>query len=45
MAFDPDYKTNGTCYVDYTSSITGHVGDIVVAHYQVSDPAANVAER
>ncbi len=43
VAFDPDYKTNGTFYVDYTASITGHVGDIVVARYQVSDPDANVA--
>ncbi|HZY43337.1 MAG TPA: PQQ-dependent sugar dehydrogenase, partial [Anaerolineae bacterium] len=44
VAFDPDYKTNGTFYVDYTSSITGHVGDIVVARYMVSDPLANVAD-
>jgi uncharacterized repeat protein (TIGR01451 family) len=43
LAFDPDYKTNGTFYVDYTSSLPGHVGDIIVARYQVADPQANVA--
>jgi glucose/arabinose dehydrogenase len=34
LAFDPNYKTNGYFYVDYTSK--SGVGDTVVARYKVS---------
>jgi uncharacterized repeat protein (TIGR01451 family) len=43
MAFDPNYKTNGIFYVYYTTSAAGHVGDIVIARYQVTTPSANTA--
>mgnify|MGYP001000201984 CR=1 FL=1 len=33
LAFDPDYKTNGFFYVDYTDN----AGDTVVARFHVSD--------
>jgi glucose/arabinose dehydrogenase len=38
-AFDPDYETSGTFYVNYTDK----AGDTVVARYVVADPAADVA--
>jgi uncharacterized repeat protein (TIGR01451 family) len=41
VAFDPDFKTNGTFYVDYTG-LSG-VGDVVIARYVVSNPASDVA--
>lgn len=40
VAFDPDFKTNGTFYVDYTDIPSGNT---VVARYVVSDPASDVA--
>ncbi len=40
-AFDPDYETNGTFYVNYTSDAGG--GDTVIARYQVANPSADVA--
>jgi uncharacterized repeat protein (TIGR01451 family) len=43
MAFDPNYKSNGTFYVYYTTKAAGHVGDIVIARYQVANPAADTA--
>jgi glucose/arabinose dehydrogenase len=41
VAFDPDFQSNGTFYVDYTS-LSG-IGDTVIARYVVSDPSADVA--
>jgi uncharacterized repeat protein (TIGR01451 family) len=41
VAFDPDFKTNGTFYVDYTS-LSG-IGDTVIARYVVADPSSDVA--
>jgi uncharacterized repeat protein (TIGR01451 family) len=41
VAFDPDYETNGTFYVNYTADAGG--GDTVIARYVVADPAADVA--
>lgn len=43
MAFDSNYKTNGTFYVYYTTQASGHFGDIVIARYQVATPAADTA--
>jgi len=42
LVFDPDFETNGTFYVNYTTS-AGSSGDTVVARYQVANPAADVA--
>jgi glucose/arabinose dehydrogenase len=42
VAFDPDYLSNGTFYVDYTS-LSG-LGDTVIARYVVSNPLADVAD-
>ncbi|HEY4722003.1 MAG TPA: PQQ-dependent sugar dehydrogenase, partial [Anaerolineae bacterium] len=42
VAFDPNYATNGTLYVDYTTNV-GHAGDTVIARYVVANPAADVA--
>jgi len=39
VAFDPDYATNGTFYVDYTNT----AGNTNVERYVVSNPAADVA--
>lgn len=41
VAFDPDYASNGTFYVDYTG-LSG-IGDTVIARYVVSHPSADVA--
>ncbi len=41
VAFDPDYETNGTFYVNYTSRVGN--GDTIVARYRVSDPSSDVA--
>jgi len=40
VAFDPDFKTNGTFYVNYTDTPSGNT---VVARYVVSDPSSDVA--
>ncbi len=42
VAFEPDFETNGTFYVNYTG-LSGPVGDTVIARYVVADPSANVA--
>jgi len=42
-AFDPEYETNGTFYVNYTANAAGNVGDTVIARYVVANPAADVA--
>lgn len=42
VAFDPDFVSNGTFYVDYTS-LSG-IGDTVIARYVVSSPSADVAD-
>ncbi len=41
VAFDPNFETNGTFYVDYTS-LSG-IGDTVIARYVVGNPSADVA--
>ena len=41
VAFDPDFKTNGAFYIDYTG-LSG-IGDTVIARYVVGNPAADVA--
>jgi uncharacterized repeat protein (TIGR01451 family) len=43
LAFDPNFETNGTFYVNYTTSAAGFNGDTVVARYQVANPAADTA--
>ena len=43
VAFDPNYTTNGTFYIDYTTNAAGQDGDTVIARYVVANPAANVA--
>jgi len=40
VAFDPDFKTNGAFYVDYTDTPSGNT---VVARYVVSDPSSDIA--
>ena len=41
VAFDPDYASNGTFYVDYTG-LSG-IGDTVIARYVVGNPSADAA--
>lgn len=43
LEFDPDFESNGTFYVNYTTSAAGFNGDTVVARYQVANPAADTA--
>ena len=43
LEFDPDYETNGTFYVNYSTNASGFAGDTVVARYQVANPAADTA--
>ncbi len=43
LAFDPDFETNRTFYINYTTSAPGFSGDTVVARYQVANAAADVA--
>ncbi len=43
IAFDPDYETNGEFYLYYTTKAPCCVGDVVIARYKVSNPAANTA--
>ncbi len=43
MAFDPNYKTNGTFYVNYTTDASGHDGDTIIARYIVSNPLSDTA--
>jgi glucose/arabinose dehydrogenase len=43
LEFDPDFESNGTFYINYTTSAAGFSGDTVVARYQVANPAADVA--
>ena len=43
VAFDPNYATNGTFYIDYTTNAAGHDGDTVIARYVAANPAANAA--
>jgi glucose/arabinose dehydrogenase len=46
VAFDPQFKTNGAFFVDYTraSKTVADVGDTVIARY-ISSPGADVADR
>lgn len=44
VAFDPDYKTNGTFYVDYTTNAAGHDGDTVIVRYVISNPLSDVGQ-
>ncbi len=41
IAFDPDYKSNGTFYIYYTTRAAGYDRAIVIARYVVSNPAAD----
>ena len=43
LVFDPDFETNRTFYINYTTSAPGFSGDTVVARYQVANAAADVA--
>jgi uncharacterized repeat protein (TIGR01451 family) len=44
LAFDPNFETNGTFYLNYTTNAGGALyGDTVVARLQVSNPAADTA--
>lgn len=43
IAFDPNFGTNGTFYVNYTSSDPSQLGNTVVARYQVANASADVA--
>jgi glucose/arabinose dehydrogenase len=47
VAFDPQFKTNGVFFVDYTraSKIAADVGDTVIARYTATPPTADVADR
>lgn len=46
VAFDPEFKTNGAFFVDYTraSTTAADVGDTVIARY-IAQPGADVADR
>ncbi len=43
IAFDPAFESNGEFYLYYTTKAPCCVGDVVVARYKVSNPAANTA--
>lgn len=43
LAFDPDFETNGTFYVNYTTNASGFESDTVIARYQVLNPSADTA--
>jgi uncharacterized repeat protein (TIGR01451 family) len=43
LEFDPDFESNGTFYLNYTTNAQGFSGDTVVARYQVANPAADTA--
>ncbi|MCS7060634.1 MAG: PQQ-dependent sugar dehydrogenase [Anaerolineae bacterium] len=43
VAFDPDFESNGEFYLYYTTKALCCVGDVVIARYKVSNPAANTA--
>ncbi|HSD83874.1 MAG TPA: PQQ-dependent sugar dehydrogenase, partial [Anaerolineae bacterium] len=43
LEFDPEFGTNGTFYVNYTTNAPGHNGDTVIARYRVANPAADTA--
>jgi glucose/arabinose dehydrogenase len=47
VAFDPQFKTNGVFFVDYTraSKVAADVGDTVIARYTAAPPSADVADR
>lgn len=47
VAFDPQFKTNGVFFVDYTrsSKVAADVGDTVIASYRANPPGADVADR
>jgi uncharacterized repeat protein (TIGR01451 family) len=44
VAFDPNYKTNGTFYVNYTTAQGAHPGDTVIARYVISNPLSDVGQ-
>lgn len=43
IAFEPQFTTNGTFYLDYTSSSASNFGATVIARVVVADSQANVA--
>jgi uncharacterized repeat protein (TIGR01451 family) len=43
LVFDPNFETNRTFYINYTTSAPGFTGDTVVARYQVANATADVA--
>jgi uncharacterized repeat protein (TIGR01451 family) len=43
LEFDPNFETNGTFYINYTTNAPGSDDDTVVARYQVATPASDVA--
>jgi uncharacterized repeat protein (TIGR01451 family) len=43
LEFDPNFETNGTFYINYTTNASGFNNDTVVARYQVANPNADVA--
>ena len=43
LAFDPNFESNGTFYVNYTTNHPSARGDTVVARYQVANAAVDVA--
>jgi uncharacterized repeat protein (TIGR01451 family) len=43
LEFDPNFETNGTFYINYTTNAPGSDDDTVVARYQVATPTSSVA--
>ena len=43
LEFDPNFESNRTFYINYTTNAPGSTGDTVVARYQVANAAADVA--